>query len=35
MTALLIGILALSVLAVLALLKRPHIQDKDRGRKGK
>ena len=35
MTALLIGILAFSALAVLALLKRPHIQDKDKGGRGK
>lgn len=29
MTALLIGILALAALVVLALLKRPHLDDKD------
>lgn len=30
MTALLVGILALAALVVLALLKRPHIRDKDK-----
>jgi hypothetical protein len=30
MTALLIGILALATLVVLALLKRPHLHDKDK-----
>jgi hypothetical protein len=29
MTALLVGILALAALVVLALLKRPHVHDKD------
>jgi hypothetical protein len=33
MTALLIGILAFAGLAVLALMKRPHIQGKDKGKK--
>lgn len=30
MTAILVGILVLSALVVLALLKRPHLHDKDK-----